>query len=44
MGNPIKSVKTWFFDLIEDAVGAKAMKQFKTEEGKQNKSRNENRK
>ena len=29
MGNPIK---TWFFELIEDAIGSKAMKQFKKEE------------
>ena len=29
MENPIK---TWFFELIEDAIGSKAMKQFKKEE------------
>ena len=29
MGHPIK---TWFFELIEDAIGSKAMKQFKEEE------------
>ena len=29
MANPIK---TWFFELIEDAIGSKAMKQFKIEE------------
>ena len=29
MDNPIK---TWFFELIEDAIGSKAMKQFKEEE------------
>ena len=29
MSNPIK---TWFFELIEDAIGSKAMKQFKEEE------------
>ena len=29
MVNPIK---TWFFALIEDAIGSKAMKQFKKEE------------
>ena len=29
MDNPIKN---WFFDLIEDAIGSKAMKQFKKEE------------
>ena len=25
-------IKTWFFELIEDAIGSKAMKQFKKEE------------
>jgi len=35
MGNPIKS---WFFELIEDAIGSKAMKQFKKEEEEQNNS------
>ena len=29
MNNPIK---TWFFELIEDAIGSKAMQQFKKEE------------
>ena len=29
MSNPIK---TWFFELIEDAIGSKAMKQFHKEE------------
>ncbi len=29
MVNPIK---TWFFELIEDAIGSKAMKQFIKEE------------
>ena len=29
MANPIK---TWFFELIEDAIGSKAMKQFYREE------------
>ena len=29
MANPIK---TWFFELIEDAIGSKAMEQFKKEE------------
>ena len=29
MANPIKN---WFFELIEDAIGSKAMKQFKDEE------------
>ena len=31
MSNPLK---TWFFELIEDAIGSKAMKQFKKEEEK----------
>ncbi len=29
MSNPIK---TWFFELIEDAIGSKAMSQFNKEE------------
>ena len=29
MANPIKK---WFFELIEDAIGSKAMKQFNKEE------------
>ena len=33
MENPIK---TWFFELIEDAIGSKAMKQFNKEEEKKN--------
>ena len=33
MNNPIK---TWFFELIEDAIGRKAMQQFKKEEEKKN--------
>ena len=33
MANPIK---TWFFELIEDAIGSKAMKQFNKEEEKNN--------
>ena len=40
MTNPIK---TWFFELIEDAIGSKAMKQFKKEEEeKKNASSNNN--
>ncbi len=34
MANPIK---TWFFELIEDAIGSKAMKQFNKEEEEKNK-------
>ena len=36
MMNPIK---TWFFELIEDAIGSKAMKQFKKEEEEKKESR-----
>ena len=35
MANPIK---TWFFELIEDAIGSKAMKQFKEEEDEKKKN------
>ena len=34
MANPIK---TWFFELIEDAIGSKAMKQFMKEEEEEKK-------
>ena len=37
MANPIK---TWFFELIEDAIGSKAMKQFKEEEEEKKKKKN----
>ena len=37
MANPIK---TWFFELIEDAIGSKAMKQFKEEEEEEGKKKN----
>tara|TARA_Y100001968_G_C18684656_1_gene404045 strand:- start:36 stop:173 length:138 start_codon:yes stop_codon:yes gene_type:complete len=33
MANPLK---TWFFELIEDALGSKAMKNFNKEENKRN--------
>ena len=39
MNNPIK---TWFFELIEDAIGSKAMKQFYKEEEKNVKEINPN--
>jgi len=39
MGNPIK---TWFFELIEDAIGSKAMKQFEKEEKANNKDTKSN--
>ena len=41
MANPIK---TWFFELIEDAIGSKAMKQFKKEEEKNSESKNQTKK
>ena len=42
MANPIN---TWFFELIEDAIGTKAMKQFnKEEEEKMNARSNKERK
>ena len=41
MVNPIK---TWFFELIEDAIGSKAMKQFKKEEEKKDPESNNKRK
>ena len=37
MRNPIR---TWFFELIEDAIGSKAMKQFNKEEEKKNSKSN----
>ena len=39
MANPIK---TWFFELIEDAIGSKAMKQFKEEEEEKTKNTESN--
>ena len=39
MPNPIK---TWFFELIEDAIGSKAMKQFKKEEESKKKNSKSN--
>ena len=36
MMNPIK---TWFFELIEDAIGSKAMKQFNKEVEEKEKSK-----
>ena len=39
MNNPIR---TWFFDLIEDAIGRKAMKQFMKEEKDKNESEEKN--
>ena len=36
MANPIK---TWFFELIEDAIGSQAMKQFNKEEEEEEKEK-----
>ncbi len=41
MSNPIK---TWFFELIEDAIGSKAMKQFNKEEEQKKKNSESNNK
>ena len=38
----LKTIKTWFFELIEDAIGSKAMKQFKEEESKKKNSESNN--
>ena len=35
--NPLKSIQTWFFELIEDAIGEKTMKRYKDEIEKKNK-------
>ena len=34
----MNAIKTWFFELIEDAIGSKAMEQFNKEE--ENKKKN----
>ena len=39
MANPIK---TWFFELIEDAIGSKAMEQFNKEEDEKKKPESNN--
>ena len=36
------SLKTWFFELIEDAIGSKAMKQFNKEEKEEEEKLNSN--
>tara|TARA_B100000965_G_scaffold352235_1_gene327331 strand:+ start:351 stop:482 length:132 start_codon:yes stop_codon:yes gene_type:complete len=38
MTNPIKK---WFFELIEDAIGSEAMKQFNKEEEEESKKNSE---
>ena len=39
MADPIKN---WFFELIEDAIGSKAMKQFNKEEDERKKNPDSN--
>ena len=41
MFNLLEAIKTWFFELIEDAVGEKTMKKYKEEIDKKNKSQSE---
>ena len=41
MSNPIERIKTWFFELIEDAVGTETMKKYKKEIEETNKPKNE---
>ena len=36
----LNSIKTWFFELIEDAIGSKAMKQFIKEEEEEEEKKN----
>ena len=36
MSNPLKSIKNWFFELIEDAVGSETMKKYYEEQKKKN--------
>ena len=39
----LKPIKKWFFELIEDAIGSKAMKKFREEEkNKNNRSKSTN--
>ena len=37
----INYIKNWFFELIEDAIGSKAMKKFNEEEINKSESQNE---
>ena len=41
MAKPLERIKNWFFELIEDAVGEKTMKQYKEEMEAKNKSQGE---
>ncbi|WP_320663949.1 hypothetical protein [Prochlorococcus sp. MIT 1223] len=38
MLNKLESIKNWFFELIEDALGEKTMKKYKDEIDKKNKT------
>lgn len=38
MLNLLTTIKTWFFELIEDALGEKTIKQYQVEMDKKNKS------
>ena len=40
----INLIKKWFFELIEDAIGSKAMEKFKEEENNQAKPNNSQKK
>tara|TARA_Y100001968_G_scaffold51977_1_gene42941 strand:- start:48 stop:191 length:144 start_codon:yes stop_codon:yes gene_type:complete len=37
----LNHIKNWFFDLIEDAIGSKAMKQFNKEEEEKKNSKSD---
>ena len=41
MVNPIEGIKTWFFELIEDALGEKTMKKYRDEVERKNKPQKE---
>ena len=47
LSNPLRMaksnpIKTWFFELIEDAIGSKAMEQFTKEEEEKNNPKSNN--
>ncbi len=37
MDNPLRSIKNWFFELIEDALGEESMKKYMQEMDKKSK-------
>tara|TARA_Y100001968_G_scaffold45994_1_gene36107 strand:- start:156 stop:293 length:138 start_codon:yes stop_codon:yes gene_type:complete len=41
MANLIQTIKTWFYELIEDAVGEKTMEKYKEEMAKKSNPQNE---